>query len=69
MKVGDMVKGFTPIKWQEKVREEDVVYPGLKAITGLIVDKNDRNKKILVLIDGVAWWWNSSTAEVISESR
>ena len=69
MKIGDMVKGFTSIKWQESVREEDVVYPGLRAIIGLIVDKNDRDKKILVLIDGTSWWWNSSTAEVINESR
>ena len=67
MRVGDMVKGYTPIKWLENVREEDVVYPGLKAVTGLVVDKNDRNKKILVLIDGTTWWWKSSSAELINE--
>ena len=67
MKIGDMVKGFTPIKWQESVREEDVVSPGLKAVTGLIVDKNERDKKILVLIDGATWWWKSFSAELINE--
>ena len=67
MKIGDIVKGFTPIKWQESVRAEDVVYHGLKAITGLIVDKNDRDKKILVLIDGATWWWKSSSAELTNE--
>jgi hypothetical protein len=67
MKIGDMVRGYVPIKWQERVREEDVVYPGLKAITGLVIDKNERNKKVLVLIDGGTLWWNSSSVEIISE--
>jgi hypothetical protein len=67
MKVGDMVWGYVPIKWQEDIREEDVVFPGLKATTGMIVDKNNRDKKILVLIDGATVWWKSSSAELINE--
>ena len=39
----------------------------LLAITGMIVDKNKRDKKILVLIDGSTWWWKMSNAEVINE--
>jgi hypothetical protein len=69
MKVGDMVEGFVPIKWQENVREEDVIYPGLKPITGMIVDKNNRNKRVLVLIDGATQWWDIRNTEAISESR
>jgi len=69
VKVGDMVKGFVPIKWQEDISEEDIIYPGLKLITGVIVDKNDRNKKVLVLIDGAPNWWDVRNTEVISESR
>ena len=68
MKVGDIVRGFVPIKWEECLREEDIIYPGLKTITGLIVDKNDRNKKVLVLIDGVTWWWDIRNTEVISDT-
>ena len=67
MKVGDMVKGFVPIKWQENVREENIVYPGLKAITGMIVDKNNRDNKILVLTNGCTCWWKMSSAELINE--
>ena len=67
MKIGDLVKGFLPIMWQEDVKEEDVIYPGLKAITGMIVGKNERDRKILVLIDGSTWWWQMSNAEVINE--
>ena len=67
MKIGDLVKGFLPIMWQEDVREEDVIYPGLKAVTGMIVDKNERDRKILVLIDGSTWWWKMSSAELINE--
>lgn len=69
MKVGDMVKGFVPIKWKECLREEDVIYPGLKATTGMIIDKNDRAKRVLVLIDGGTWWWDIRNTEVINESR
>ena len=67
MKVGDMVKGFVPIRWKESIREEDIIYPGLKSITGMIIDKNDRNKKVLVLIDGSARWWDMRNTEVIND--
>jgi hypothetical protein len=69
VKVGDMVKGFVPIKWQENVREEDVIYPGLKSITGMIIDKNEPAGRVLVLIDGSTWWWHIRNTEVISENR
>ena len=69
MKVGDMVKGFVPIKWQERIKKEDVIYPGLKSVTGMIVDKSGRSKKVLVLIDGTTWWWDIRNTEAINESR
>ena len=69
MKIGDIVRGFVPIKWQENIKEEDVIYPGLKATSGMIVDKNDRAKRVLVLIDGATWWWDVRHAEVINETR
>jgi len=64
MKLGDLVKGFVPIKWGEKI--EEAVYPGLKHVTGIIVNENIPHKKVLVLIDDSTHWWDTQNTEVIT---
>lgn len=65
MNVGDLVKGFVPIRWGEDVKKEDICYPGLKWVTGMIVDKNTKNKKVLVFIDDTMLWWDIKNVQLI----
>jgi hypothetical protein len=69
MKVGNLVRGHVPIKWGEKLSEKEVVYPGLKAAVGIIIDKKDRSKQVLVLVDGNIAWWHTKDVKVINENR
>jgi|SaaInlStandDraft_2_1057019.scaffolds.fasta_scaffold129244_2 hypothetical protein len=69
MQIGDLVRNLVPIKWGEELKKEDVVYPGLKETTGVIIKKNNKSKLVLVLSNGEVEWHHMRHVEIMNEIR
>ena len=63
--IGKIINAYVPIKPTDTVEPEDIVFPGLKRIIGVIVKENKKHKKVLALIDGNTHWMNTRHMETV----